>query len=1401
MLVWSNFKLKEGDLMGRGIFKSIFIILAFIILLFALSVSSLAADITFSGYTKYVNGSPIAGANVSIEVYNTQGSHGINSSHPTYSNSEGWWSVTFDDLDPIDLRNDGAAIKFVPRKLDSGGNVEYIGSILNDFPFQAMDPNEGFQELDISNVTFYLKSGVTVNITAIGPATKYQQINDTHQASLTVGANQERGLAWDNSTQRFAYLYLGSPNSVAWMNSDLSYNGTDSVGNDFLNVQDIEILNNSGLYFIANGSEIRTYKVNDTNATNLVYNQTYNLTSRGYTNFYSIEQDTCNTTDNLFYIFAENGGGRFVESFVFNYTNFTFTGYSTSLDRPQGKLLRYSCDYWLMLQEGTPSNAVMLDNNFMDINNGFWESTFNSGLGIEKLNNGSLYIIESDTNTIRGIELYGSTQQSFNYMVKDTRLGYGIAEGWQTSVTQASINLPADRNYSVEIFPNQAMPIYYDFNNASAYAAAGQNHVDIVFNTTSSPIHVTGRVNLSNSTGDGFQDFFILNYLFEPGDMVFGGMPMPFNMSAWQRVNNTPGSDIFNVTSGNYNITLEGTTMNSRVLMIPIVKFGGNYYAGFRNISPSINVDVDNFNFTLYPLMGNDLANISAQDGGAVGSGPSENNKVFPMTMSKFALINGSGDAVTQPKGHVEIRLEYSKFDSSMPDFTWMFDIGDQSNNGGLYADGAYFYLPLLNYSIKKAVMYPMDYEPIKLKFTRAQVEEGSQLNMTLETFDVGGIDDMDDLSVSVAMYTSSPACDVPTPSSACLLTSSDSDSDFSPLNALIGGGKISFRITNENGIAIHYKNVDMLASGPPDAMFDSESNESESGSSLEEAWRFGSKGPEIYDEVLIGVPYNESKYDETKAFTLKIAKLYDDDNNWAELWDVAANGTEHLKTNLTDYADFDDGWFAGGMNCSSTDNSNKCFVNTTTNMLWLTIPHFSGLGPQISGYAILGTLTSDRTYYSCYPYCLAYVNVSVNNTALNGTQDIWINNSISDSVEINFTIEGYNGTTWIAMGLNHTKRHFNLTYGNNQFRIMINMSEPSSTKWNFSIYVNGSYYTLDPYIYSINLTSPDNLATIKNTNANFTFRLFSQHDTNQSCTVNVNGVASGTNSTTINGTLTTIMADRQIPNGTLNWNISCITDDGEIGYSAARQIYINDTMAPQVTRIITSNSGTSTVAVTLSITTDENATCRYSTSNVSYESMSALTANTSYTGHTKSTSYTSDTSGYYYVLCNDTFGNLMNLSNRTSYSADVTEPTSTVSSSTSGSGGAVAVSKVADSKAQVWQTVPAGSSFSLKIDNAKIAVTSVAVEGVKSELKNVEIKVQALTENPVATAAAAKVYQYLTITKKNLANEGATSFKISFRVTKAWLTENGLTSGDIALYKFKDGWNELATKVTGTDA
>ena len=553
-------------------------------------------------------------------------------------------------------------------------------------------------------------------------------------------------------------------------------------------------------------------------------------------------------------------------------------------------------------------------------------SELSAMLNITSIN---FYLREGATINITAVNEAGGTI-NFTYMVKDTKLGYDVESAWQTAVTQKSIYVPADRNYSVEIFPNQQMPVYYEVNNLSDYTSPKVVHK--IFNATTKSIRVSGRFNLSNGTGV-FDEMNIVNYLMEPGDMVFAGMPMPYNLSSW-----FGGNDVYNATSGTYNITIPATAEISKTLMFAIGQSGGQYYGAFKNISLTIGgAAVDDFNFTLYPLLGNGTSiTVSTTTGTSKNVGANQTN---------FQFVNATGDAITTASGHMEVELQYSNLDSSMPDFTWMADVSETG--------GGKFSLPLLNYSVKKLNIFTQNYAPKKLKYTAAQINT-IPVNINLTPFNPGGIGGDDFSGIQMRMIRSSADCDVPMFPSSCDLSGGGmggqkSEDDFNPLNAVISGAKISFIIA-KNSVMVHYINVDMLASGPPDAAFDESASSSTSGASAIEDWRFGSLGPEIYDSLIVSFPYTTSSLDETQDFNVSIPKLYD--NDWNTVWDTATNGTSGITTNLTDYADYNTSWFSGII-CSKTDKSANCFVNTSLDRIWIRIPHFSGTGPSTKGGSI----------------------------------------------------------------------------------------------------------------------------------------------------------------------------------------------------------------------------------------------------------------------------------------------------------------------------------------------------------------------------------------------------------------------------------------------------------------
>jgi hypothetical protein len=553
------------------------------------------------------------------------------------------------------------------------------------------------------------------------------------------------------------------------------------------------------------------------------------------------------------------------------------------------------------------------------------------------------YLRPGGTINITAVNISG-VNTTFKYQVKDTRLGYSIASNFTTEVSQAIIYVPANRNYSIMIYPNQSFPVSYDLNNLTTYT---DYYANITFNTSNTLRRVTGYANLSDGTSN-FTDLKIVAYLMEPGNMIFQDHPMPYNMSAWAPCPGpTCGSDAYNATTGQYNITLPGAQMTANILLFAAAynSTNGGYYGAFRNISLNYSNDPYlNFNFTLQTLLGS-ITNISLNN--ASGGGPGGPPGITNVTTKKlsFQLKNGTSGANITGFAHVEVQVNYSAYNGSA--FNWMADVS-QSSNGS-------FSIPVISSAnISKINIFTQDFAPLKTSKTAAQLApEPVVINLT--SFNPTAINGPPP-NIFIDMLKSNAQCDVPNPQGCSLFPAEINKSNFNPFQIVIGGGKISLRMRQvSNNITIHYKNVDMLASGPPDALFDPSVNQSSmNGSTLEQAWRFGSMGPEIYDEVLIGIPLvGLSPYN----VSVKLGKLYDSD--WGTAWNISANSLTDLPS---DYSTFNTTWFNGttGMPCSALDTAAQCYVDIGNRMVWITIPHFSGVGPTVSGTT--GNLTATLT-------------------------------------------------------------------------------------------------------------------------------------------------------------------------------------------------------------------------------------------------------------------------------------------------------------------------------------------------------------------------------------------------------------------------------------------------------
>lgn len=514
-----------------------------------------------------------------------------------------------------------------------------------------------------------------------------------------------------------------------------------------------------------------------------------------------------------------------MDRYVYNTTNLVFNTTISYYD-DVGKLDRPDCNFWYVL---AGSGLIEFNNSFNHVYD--WNTDF-TPFGVEYFKGYAnmeegWYALGNQTNNMSlRMGLYSSLEKSFNYMVKDVKLGYDVASDWQSYSTQVTVYVPADRNYSIMIYPNMSFPVSYDLNNITDYTKP--YHVNIQFNTSSLDRRVSGYV-LNGSTA-GYNEFNIVGYLIEPGNMVFPDHPLPYNMSAWSN-----SSDIYNLGTGFYNITLPGAAMGAKIMLFATVRNGSNFYGAFRNITLDYSsTEITGFNFALTTLLGSPT-NISVER--MAFDGPPEYINISTKKV-RFQLQNESGSAINET-AHLELEMGYSSFTNGST-FTWMTDV--QPDDHGL------FQLPMLNANISRINIFTQQFAPLKTSILASEMT--STVNISLSTFDPKGVGDEEFNDLFIDMLRSSPVCDVPYPPAGCSLFPAEAEKDmanFDPFTVVIGGGKISLRMRKmSNNITIHYINVDLMASGPPDATFDENATESQSGSALEAAWRFGSNGPDI---------------------------------------------------------------------------------------------------------------------------------------------------------------------------------------------------------------------------------------------------------------------------------------------------------------------------------------------------------------------------------------------------------------------------------------------------------------------------------------------------------------------------------------------------------------------------
>lgn len=962
---------------------------------------------------------------------------------------------------------------------------------------------------------------------------------------------------------------------------------------------------------------------------------------------------------------------------------------------------------------------------------------------INVLDNGTIYLQRAISINLTSVN--ETHNISFSNIVFDDALGFPVSEDFMTLKFNATIIVPRDKNYTIMMmrppdftssnaFATALPPQTIAISNLSNYSA-GQNGIVLHFtkNLSFTPNIISGNISVDGSNTTAVNVTKIIVKLGLAG-LVPPNADLQLQ-SGGPGFNQTPG--LANKIIANYSTVLLGSTTGIyQILEIygenaTATSSGiGEYFAYFSNFTVTGNI---NHNLTLKKLAGNYTA----------VSGLTNLNTSY----ISINITDASG--LPLDDAHVEIKVDMIGHKTVFPTFRYMAD----QLSGGLVR------LPIFNDSNASLLVFNRRYAPLKFKLniTNASKEPNGIVQVKLNAFKPkkfhsnGSFEDFSGAKAGQFKFTllkNTAACNVFNASvESCRLFPNDFDAEkFDPLKVMATGKVNLLMEINTTGVKLYFIGVDMLASGPPEGSMSESALRSTSNSTsvYQEIFKFGSAAPDIYDAVAIGMPYNHSRIDDAKTVNFSFKGLFNDAGQ--QVW----NGSESSNASIpSDWSDYDTGWFNStyGVPCNGADPATivnqSCYINTTTNYVWVSLPHFTDgeAGPQ-----------GGDTTPPAAPV-LAIINVTP-----------------GGNVRINWTDSP-----------NETGENYLI------FRSETNIS---------TLWANLTNYTGINYVINVtNLTSSKGIGEsvqtfIDNTTINGSrfFYAVSAVDASgnwQNATPQGGVNLSNSYNVTVNDTLMprvpaniSLTASNLVV--TLSWlNVTQDVRGESDNYNLTYSIYRSG--ADQGVNLSAFN-------VTLSNITNFVKSIPWTAAN---STTVTLTANGTY----HFAVFTQDDGQNF----NSTVITPGNYANITVTAASSPGSSSSSSSSSGGGGGTPAVSEgVKFSKS--WDALPAGTAT---VNVAKDEISFTAIDfTLASAVASPSITVVKLDKKPTLKRdVVGKVYQYIRIDKSNIAESAVTEAKIEFRVEKKWFDQNSGSVKNIVLQRYSsDLWTTLETKYLRSD-
>lgn len=684
--------------------------------------------------------------------------------------------------------------------------------------------------------------------------------------------------------------------------------------------------------------------------------------------------DLMNATNVSIYSYSEGMGGP-VETLISQTQtgsagNFTLTGLSAAgANQYKLRIIHYNSS-GQAVKISTNLPAFPAEMYYPKVYGSFDENPAYAFMRQPSLNGTTFYVGAAATLNISATN-DTTTVQRFGYMVMEQGTGFPLESVGNGNVTNAQVIVPLNRWYTVMVMrSNSAFGDSIDCNgtfmnatncktppksNSTIYPAVEGQFININLNLAISRKYMSGCIGVSGNSTPITNVSLIL-----PKMMPWSGFVPParadvqdINLSNRNQLNYSDSRCVgkvawYNISVLNSDYFVEFYGRNNTASR------GGEFVGALQNAS--FTSSDQTINITLLPLSGT----FTAATSGEISQGTGTNTTKFTIRVQ-----NSTGAAVTSDRPHIEVTLKNSLAFSEVTyvaeatngSFTLMIP---QGLNGKVkvFSNNAPPKEKLINSSKTELNITLVNMQGgdggFRVRNASGQLEA---MNITQDSF-----------NVLMGFFRAGGSCDVLSPPSSCNLTSMGAR-NFNPFVALVAG-KVNMQMRLSSGVSIVFYNFDMFSAKQPPMESVMNNEAASGGSSANQIWEFGSFVPaDVYDYAIVSIPYSDSIINDSAEIRMTIPTLYDE--NWNAVWNSSRGDTSlNLTTSVDDYLgnsnnrSFNASGYrnflqSGGVICNSTNGSIVganpavyCYTDTANNLIYMRVPHFSGVSPSISGSA-----------------------------------------------------------------------------------------------------------------------------------------------------------------------------------------------------------------------------------------------------------------------------------------------------------------------------------------------------------------------------------------------------------------------------------------------------------------